>query len=103
MLRGTPHSLVLGLIIQDEPFLVSTPINVKGIESEKHAFMCVWYSLCRSHVTDDTRLYAYFIGTCIFYSVILGTPLLCSQYMWRPEEIGGLWLCNISERKSGKI
>lgn len=65
--------------------------------------MCVWYSLCRSHVIDDTRIYAYFIGTCIFYSVILGTPLLCSQYVWRPEEIGGLWLCNISERETGKI
>lgn len=37
------------------------------------------YTLCRNHVIDDTRLYAYFIGTCIFYSVILGTPLLYSQ------------------------
>ena len=76
-----------GLIIPpDESFLVSTPIKVKGIESEKHAFLCTRYSLCRSHVIDDTRLYTYFIGTCIFYSVILGTPLLCSQYAERPEE-----------------
>lgn len=82
-----------GLIIPpDESFLVSTPIKVKGIESEKHTFMCMRCRLCRSHVIDDTQLYAYFIGTCIFYSVILGTPLLCSQYVERPEEIGG-FLC----------
>lgn len=87
MFRCTPNTLVSGLIISpDEPFLVSTPIKVKGTESEKHAFLHTQYSLCRSHVIDDTQLYTYFIGTCIFYSVILGTPLLCSQYVERPEE-----------------
>lgn len=76
-----------GLIIPtDESFIVPTPIQVKGIESEKRAFLCTRYSLCRSHVIDDTRLYAYFIGTCIFYSVILGTPRLCSQYVENPKE-----------------
>lgn len=76
-----------GLIIPpDESFPVSTPIKVKGIESEKHAFLCTQFSLCRSHVIDDTQLYTYFIETCIFYSVVLGTPLLCSQYVERPEE-----------------
>lgn len=87
MFRCTPNTLVSGLIISpDEPFLVSTPIKVKGTESEKHAFLRTQYSLCRSHVIDDTQLYTYFIGTCIFYSVILGTPLLFSQYVERPEE-----------------
>lgn len=39
MLRRTANIVVLGLIIHpDESFLVSTPIKVKGIESEKHAF-----------------------------------------------------------------
>lgn len=80
MLRCSPNTFVLGLIIHpDESFLVSTPIKVKGIESEKGVFPSMQWSLCRSYVTDDTRLYAYFIGTCIFYSIILGTPLLCSQ------------------------
>lgn len=38
MLRRTANIVVLGLIIHpDESFLVSTPIKVKGIESEKHA------------------------------------------------------------------
>lgn len=93
------------IIFPDESFLVSTPIKVKGIESENHAFLCMLYSLCRSHVIDDTRLYAYFIGTCIFYRVILGTPLLCSQCVAEPEEMGGFLCgsCNISKRKNGKI
>lgn len=106
MLRRTPNTFVLGLIIHpDESFLVSTPIKVKGRESEKHAFLCMQWSLCRSYVTDDTRLYAYFIGTCIFYSIILGTPLLCSQYVGWPEEMEVFFvrLCNISGRKMWKI
>lgn len=67
----------------DEPLLVSTPIKVEGIDS--HTSLCTWWRLCRSHVIDGTRLYTYFIGTCIFYGVILGTPLLCSRYV-RPKE-----------------
>lgn len=95
MLRGTANIFVLGLIIHpDESFLVSTPIKVKGIESEKRVSTCMQWSLCRSYVTDDTRLYAYFIGTCIFYSIILGTPLLCSQYVWWPEEME-VFLCAV--------
>lgn len=87
MLGCTPNTFVSGLIIpSDESFLVSTPIKVKGIESEKHAFLCTWCSLCRSHVIDDTLLYTYFIGTCIFYSVILGTPPLCSQHIEEAKE-----------------
>lgn len=39
MLRCAKNIFVLGLIIHpDESFLVSTPIKVKGIESEKHEF-----------------------------------------------------------------
>lgn len=39
MLRRTAIIFVLGLIIHpDESFLVSTPIKVKGIESEKLVF-----------------------------------------------------------------
>ncbi len=90
MLGCTPNVLVSDVIIPpDESFLVSTPMKIKGIESESHALLCLWYSLCRSRVIDDTRLYAYFIGTCIFYRVILGTPLLCSQCVGRPKEMGG--------------
>lgn len=76
------HTKCIGLIISpNETFLVSTSIKVKGIESEKHTSLCSLSILCRSHVIDDTRIYTYFIGTCIFYSVILGKPLLCSQYV----------------------
>lgn len=106
MLRCSPNTFVLGLIIHpDDSFLVSTPIKVKGIESEKRAFPSMQWSLCRSDVTDDTRLYAYFIGTCIFYSIILGTPLLCSQYVGWPEdmEVFFVWLCNISGTKMWRI
>lgn len=78
------HTKCIGLIIPpNDSFLVSTSIKVKGIESEKHTSLCMLSILCRSHVIDDTRLYTYFIGTCIFYSVILGTPLLCSQCVKR--------------------
>lgn len=39
MLRRTANVFGLGLIIHpDESFLVSTPIKVKRIESEKHTF-----------------------------------------------------------------
>lgn len=70
----------VGLIIPpNDSFLVSTSINVEGIECEKHTSLRRLPILCRSHVIDDTRLYTYFIGTCIFYSVILGTALLCSR------------------------
>lgn len=93
LLRHTANIFVLGLIIHpDEPFLVSTPIKVEGIESEKHAIHV--YAVEPLYVTDDTRLYAYLIGTCIFYSIILGTPLLCSQYARWPEEME-LFLCAV--------
>lgn len=88
MLRCLPNTLMSGLIIlADESFLVSTPIKTQGIESEKHTLLCMRFSLCRNHVIDDTWLYTYFIETCIFYCVILGTPLLCSQYVEEPESV----------------